>query len=223
MFDIHCEGSYSRGNFFANYMKIKGFATLTLAILGQVFLLSTSLADVYVYRDRQGVLNFTNVPNHAGYRRVLKEGDISARRAVYSSNNYDDIIRAASDRHSVDAELVRAVIKVESDFNSNARSHKGAMGLMQLMPDTARLHNVSDVYDPTNNIEGGVRHLRLLLNRFRGDLQLTLAAYNAGIKAVEKHGGIPPFVETREYVRRVLRYYENHAVTGLQTIQQLRQ
>jgi soluble lytic murein transglycosylase-like protein len=122
--------------------------------------------------------------------------------------DYDEAIRSASDRHSIDADLVRAVIKAESDFNSNARSRKGAMGLMQLMPDTARLHNVLNAFDPVDNIEGGVRHLRMLLERYQGDLSLSLAAYNAGSGAVEKHGGIPPFAETREYVRRVLRFYE---------------
>ena len=82
------------------------------------------------------------------------------------------------------------------------------MGLMQLMPDTARLHNVLNAYDPVDNIEGGVRHLRMLMERFQGDLRLSLAAYNAGSGAVEKFGGIPPYAETREYVRRVLRFYD---------------
>ena len=127
-----------------------------------------------------------------------------------------DLIRSASDRHSVDADLIRAVIKVESDFDSSARSNKGAMGLMQLMPETARLHNVVDLYNPSANIDGGVRHLKLLLGRYQGDLELSLAAYNAGIKAVEKHGGIPPFAETREYVRRVLSYYQSYRGDTLQ-------
>jgi soluble lytic murein transglycosylase len=129
----------------------------------------------------------------------------------------------ASDRHSVDADLIRAIIKVESDFNSTARSHKGAMGLMQLMPDTARLHNVLDVYDPSSNIDGGVRHLKLLLGRYQGNLELSLAAYNAGAGAVEKHGGIPPFVETRDYVRRVLSYYQTYRGHSLQVLRQFRQ
>jgi soluble lytic murein transglycosylase-like protein len=92
------------------------------------------------------------------------------------------------------------------------------MGLMQLMPDTARLHNVFDAYDPVDNIEGGVRHLKLLLGRFRGDLELSLAAYNAGIKAVEKFGGIPPFAETKEYVRRVLQSYNGYRSNGFQLV-----
>jgi soluble lytic murein transglycosylase-like protein len=92
------------------------------------------------------------------------------------------------------------------------------MGLMQLMPDTARLHNVIDAYNPIDNIEGGVRHLKMLLDRFRGDLELSLAAYNAGIKAVEKFGGIPPFAETREYVRRVMQSYQSYRGNGLQLI-----
>jgi soluble lytic murein transglycosylase len=196
---------------------------LSVAAGAQFVMICPGFADVYMYRDKQGVVTFTNVPTHAGYRRVIREGQMSSGGSVYSNGSYDDVIRSASDRHSVDADLVRAVIKVESDFNSNARSHKGAMGLMQLMPETARLHNVNDSYDPHENIEGGVRHLKLLLNRFQGDLPLTLAAYNAGIKAVEKHGGIPPFAETREYVRRVLRYYQSYGVNSLPGLQQVRQ
>jgi hypothetical protein len=177
-------------------------------------------ADVYVYKDSNGVLTFSNVPNHTGYRRVLKErnGQVSINSLVNSS--YDDLILTASGRYNIDAHLIRAVIKAESDFNSNARSHKGAMGLMQLMPETARLHNVSDAYDPGENVEGGVRHLRMLLDRYQGDLELSLAAYNAGSAAVEKHGGIPPFVETRDYVRRVLRFYDSYRSSGVQVIRQ---
>jgi soluble lytic murein transglycosylase-like protein len=204
-------------------MITKSFILLGVALCAQFGALCPLFADVYMYRDKEGVLTFTNVPTHAGYRRVIREGSFSQGGGFYSAHSYDDIIRSASGRHKVDADLVRAVIKVESDFNSNARSHKGAMGLMQLMPDTARLHNVNDIYDPTDNIEGGVRHLKLLLNHFQGDLQLTLAAYNAGIKTVERHGGIPPFAETREYVRRVLSYYRSYGVGGLQGLQQVRQ
>jgi soluble lytic murein transglycosylase-like protein len=92
------------------------------------------------------------------------------------------------------------------------------MGLMQLMPDTARLLNVANVYDPGDNIDGGARHLRMLLGRYQGDMELSLAAYNAGIKAVEKYGGIPPFSETREYIRRVLRYFDSYRASSPQMV-----
>jgi len=193
-------------------------------ILSLVFSCVTSVfADVYVYKDNNGVLTFSNVPNHTGYRRVLRErsGPVSINSLVNAS--YDDLILTASGRYNVDAHLIRAVIKAESDFNSHARSQKGAMGLMQLMPETARLHNVIDAYDPTENVDGGARHLRMLLDRYQGDLELSLAAYNAGSGAVEKHGGIPPFVETRDYVRRVLRFYDSYRGIGLQEIRQVRQ
>jgi soluble lytic murein transglycosylase-like protein len=111
---------------------------------------------------------------------------------------------AAARRHRIDAGLVEAVIAVESGFQSRAVSPKGAMGLMQLMPSTAAELGVADPFDPKQNIEGGVRHLRDLLSRYRGDRRLALAAYNAGIAAVERHRGIPPYSETRAYVRKVL-------------------
>ena len=177
---------------------------LMLSLFGGLWLTPLSLADVYVYKDKEGVLTFTNVPTHRGFRRVIRDGI----GRFSSPGSYDGFIRSASDRHNVDADLIRAVIKVESDFDPSARSHKGATGLMQLMPETARLHNILDLFDPGANIEGGVRHLKLLLGKYQGDLELSLAAYNAGITAVERHGGIPPFAETREYVRRVLGYYQ---------------
>lgn len=184
---------------------------------------SVGFTDVYVYKDKQGVLTFTNVPSHAGYRRVFRDNNGQLSGAVASFNGYDDLIRSASGRYSIDGDLIRAVIKTESDFNSVARSNKGAMGLMQLMPETARLHDVVNAYDPVDNIEGGVRHLRLLLDRYQGNLELSLAAYNAGIKAVEKFGGIPPFAETKEYIRRVLQNYQAYRSNGLQFFQQAQQ
>jgi soluble lytic murein transglycosylase-like protein len=182
----------------------------------------SALADVYVYKDKNGVLMFTNVPNHGGYRRVLRDsrGQTAAEPLVNTS--FDDLIQTASGRYSIDAALIRAVIKAESDFNARARSQKGAMGLMQLMPETARLHNIGDAYNPGENVEGGARHLRMLLDRYQGDLELSLAAYNAGSAAVERHRGIPPFSETREYVRRVLRFYDSYRgqLTSLQPVSQ---
>jgi soluble lytic murein transglycosylase-like protein len=179
-----------------------------------------SAADVFVYKDKQGVLTFTNVPTHQGFRRVMRESN-GQLEALSSANGYEDLIQSASGRHALDVDLIRAVIRAESNFNSAARSNKGAMGLMQLMPDTARLHKVIDAYDPIDNIEGGVRHLKMLLGRYQGDLRLSLAAYNAGSQAVDRHGGIPPFIETRDYVRRVLQYYDTYRGGGMRTVQQV--
>ena len=198
-------------------------ALLWFSLLTVFILPSVGFTDVYVYKDKQGVLTFTNVPSHAGYRRVFRDNNGQLSGAVASLNGYDDLIRSASGRYSIDGDLIRAVIKTESDFNSTARSNKGAMGLMQLMPETARLHDVVNAYDPVDNIEGGVRHLRLLLDRYQGNLELSLAAYNAGIKAVEKFGGIPPFTETKEYIRRVLQNYQTYRSNGLQFFQQAQQ
>jgi len=121
---------------------------------------------------------------------------------------FGGIVRSASYRYDVDPYLVLGMIRVESNFNAHAVSHKGAKGLMQLMPGTARLHKVDNAYDPVQNIYGGVRHFRLLLDRFDGNVQLALAAYNAGAGAVAKYNRIPPYRETRNYVRRVMGYYQ---------------
>jgi soluble lytic murein transglycosylase-like protein len=195
-------------------MSWKGLAAAVLlgapAVLGGL----PAWADIYVHKDAQGVLHFTNVPNHSGYRTVIREWGNGSRSMSLAPGRIEEIIRSASERYGVDPHLVRAVIKAESDFNTRARSPKGAQGLMQLMPETARLHNVGNVYDPDENIDGGVRHLRLLLDRYQGDLRLALAGYNAGIQAVEKYGGIPPYQETREYVRRVLDYHQRYRGNG---------
>src|SRR2546429_1156189 len=120
--------------------------------------------------------------------------------------SYDRLIREIAERYAVEYALVKAVIKAESDFDRLAVSRKGALGLMQLMPQTAAQHQVVDVFLPRDNIEGGCRHLRMLLDRYGGNLPLAIAAYNAGTRTVEDAGGVPPIAETQEYLARVLRY-----------------
>ena len=134
-----------------------------------------------------------------------------------SQQSVDAAIDAAAKRHNIDANLVRAMIQVESNFNPRAVSRKGAMGLMQLMPSTARQLNVKNPFDPNQNVDGGVRHLKLLLDNYGGDVQLTLAAYNAGAGAVARNRGVPPYAETRDYVKRITRLYgadASHTVRG---------
>lgn len=177
-------------------------------------------ADIYSFKDAQGTVHFTNVPARKDYRLLIRESkERQAETVEIGRGDFQDIILAASERFGVDADLIRAVIKVESDYNVLARSPKGAQGLMQLMPATAKLHDVVNVDDPLENIQGGARHLRLLLDRFGGDLRLTLAAYNAGIKAVEQHRGIPPFAETQQYVRRVLQFHDRYRRNGSPALQ----
>jgi soluble lytic murein transglycosylase-like protein len=130
-----------------------------------------------------------------------------------NSAEIDRIIEEAAARHHVDANLVRAVIKVESNFNPAAVSRRGAMGLMQLMPATARKFNVSNPFDPRQNVEAGVQHLKRLLDNFGGNVGLTLAAYNAGEAAVNRNNGIPPYPETRQYVRQIKGFYGGETST----------
>lgn len=173
-------------------------------------------ADVYLKREADGVLHYTNVPAERGYRMIFRETDpapsprfipwASASLRRSGPSHFDDIISEMAARYGVEKQLVRAVIKAESDFQPWAVSRKGAMGLMQLMPETAARHRVRNIFDPRENIEGGVKHLRKLLVRYRGNVVKALAAYNAGEGAVDEFGGLPPIRETRDYVRRVLSF-----------------
>lgn len=123
----------------------------------------------------------------------------------------DKAIDEAAQRHGVDRNLVRAVVKVESNYNPHAVSRKGAMGLMQLMPSTAKSMNVGNAFDPNQNVDAGVRHLKNLLENYNGNVELSLAAYNAGSGAVKKNRGIPPYRETRDYVKKITDLYWNSA------------
>jgi soluble lytic murein transglycosylase len=164
-------------------------------------------ADIYFYTDKEGVRHFTNVPTTPEYR-VFIRGDSFSSKMSRLSNRYDRHIQRASAIHNVPFDLVKALIKVESDFNCRAVSRAGAMGLMQIMPDNLRLLNVSDPFDPWENILGGTKYLRKMIDRFDGELSMALAAYNAGPNRVEQHNCIPPIPETQDYVKNVLRYYK---------------
>jgi len=165
-------------------------------------------AQIYTRRNDHGVVEATNVPTERGYQLTYPGKGTLIHSAAWRlrpnyNGEFDHHIAAASALHGVSTQLVRAVIQVESDFDSLARSSKGAQGLMQLMPDTARQLGVSNSFDPRQNIFAGVRYLRILLDMFGGDVSLATAAYNAGATAVQRYNGVPPFKETRGYVAKI--------------------
>jgi soluble lytic murein transglycosylase-like protein len=164
-------------------------------------------ADIYRYVDKDGVYHFTNVRTNVHYTLYIKTPRRSPSAYI---KEYEGIIVQASRRFGVDASLVKAVIKAESDFDHRAVSSKGAEGLMQLMPQTSDAMAVENPFDPEENIFGGTRYLSLLLERFDNDKKLALAAYNAGPERVEANNGIPPIPETEGFVEKVLNYYQTY-------------
>ncbi len=173
---------------------------------GAMFAARSAAYEVRRYiaaRPRSPLVTVGN-PNYTGI----------ARGRAISAAEIDQAITSAAARHGVDANLVRAVIKVESNFNPAAVSRSGAIGLMQLMPGTARQLGVVNAFDPEQNVDAGVRHLRSLLDNYGGDLRLSLAAYNAGAGAVDRNNGVPPYSETRQYVEKITEIYgDNKAGT----------
>jgi len=169
-------------------------------------------AETYRLSTADGTVHFTNAPTDPRYQRIASfSSGTSAgwlRLPVGEVNAYITEIRGAAERYGVPERLVSAIIRVESAFNPRAVSPKGARGLMQLMPETASGLGVRNTFDPYENIDGGVRHLRGLIDRFGQNLPLALAAYNAGEKAVTAYQGIPPYPETRDYVTRILRLFD---------------
>jgi soluble lytic murein transglycosylase-like protein len=195
---------------------------LSLALLASGGLFATAArADIYGFTDENGVKHFTNMPGlDPRYKFIRGEGNKSrpqSATAVYMPSEadilkYSGIIDTASRTHGVDKSLVHAVIQAESGYNPAAVSRKGATGLMQLMPDTARRYGVANAFDPVDNIHGGVRYLKDLLAMFNGNVQLALAGYNAGENAVIRAGNqIPPYPETVAYVPKVIDFYRRHA------------
>lgn len=181
-------------------------------------------ADIYTYRDENGVLNFTNVPpDRAQYdvqvvqrdpRPAVRTAQPAPRtrtvRAMKPSPEVDSFVTQAAEAYQVDKALVHAIIHAESAFNPYAISPKGARGLMQLMPATAARYGVRDIFDPQENIRGGVKYMRDLLKMFGYNLRLAVAAYNAGENAVLRYGGIPPYPETVNYVDKVLKLHTSY-------------
>ena len=166
-----------------------------------------SSADIYRYQDEQGVWHFTNIKSDTRYQLYIRT---PGREPTEYIKEYERLIQQASERFSVDPFLIKAVIKAESDFDYQAVSSKGAQGLMQLMPETADDMEVGDPFNPEENIFGGARYLGLLLERYKNDKTKALAAYNAGPDRVEEYQGIPPFTETKDFIERVLKYYEEY-------------
>jgi len=170
-------------------------------------------AAMYSFVDQDGRLHFTNVPADPRYREEVPDFEALRNTAVHG--RYGQFIRAAAERYSLDPELIKAIIKVESSFNPAAVSDKGAMGLMQLMPRTAEEMRVGAPFEAEENIMGGSRYLRKLLDLFEGDLQLGLAAYNAGPARVLENGAIPKIPETEQYVQKVLQEYGRTRANGM--------
>ncbi len=193
-------------------IKCKNIYIGTIFIL--VVLLSKALsvnADIYMYIDKDGVIHFTNVltSSSAEYRVYIKEKPREFLESD-SSDKYDRYIAEASKQHGVSFPIVKAIIKAESDFNPLAISKKGALGLMQIMPENLEILNIRDPFNPWENIMGGTRYFKMMLDRFRGKLPLSLAAYNAGPTVVARYKSIPPFKETEDYVEKVMTYYYSY-------------
>jgi len=188
------------------------FGLIACVVTAAVVTAAPAGAQVYKLSEKDGTVHFTNAPTDPRYRGLPGYASGTAagylRLARTDTARYGSEIKDASARYGVPEKLVHAVIRVESAFNPHAVSVKGAQGLMQLMPETASMLGVRNSFDPQQNIDGGVRHLRGLIDRFGNDLPLALAAYNAGEKAVMNYRGIPPFPETRDYVTRVLQIYD---------------
>ncbi len=197
---------------------MNGRTILPPLLAGTLLLVArTAAADIFAYTDEQGVIHYTNVPNDGRYRVVLAAPQHEDVRPVpinpgvlQKAERYAPLIEEAARASSIEPALVRAVLVAESAGDPKALSPRGARGLMQLMPETAKHYGVRNVFDPQQNIRAGSQYLRDLSDRYRNDLQLVLAAYNAGPTAVDQHGGkIPPLKETLDYVPRVLGIYHH--------------
>ncbi len=199
-------------------MKNYKLHAILLLAAGLLLTSGAAVADIYKYEDTDGVVHFTDAPTDRRFKIFMRDIQKDRRlrtnfgfgKLVRNPEEFDSIISSCSREFGVDKALVKAVIHAESGYNPNAVSRKGATGLMQLMPSTAQGLKVADSFNPEDNIRGGVRYLRFLLDTFKGNVSLALAAYNAGLTKVAKFGGIPPYEETRNYVSKVLNYQKSY-------------
>jgi soluble lytic murein transglycosylase-like protein len=189
---------------------------LGVGALGATWPAASARADIYEYVDADGVAHYTNIAGKTGFRLMDFHGRTNRARAPSRlprdtsperRRRYDPMLAEASALYQLPVAFLRAVMRVESDFDPNVVSVDGAVGLMQLMPFTAQNMGVEDPFDPRQNILGGARFLRILANQWKGDLVLTVASYNAGAGAVQRYRGVPPYNETRRYVNRVIQHY----------------
>ena len=198
---------------------------LIVACLVHLLAASSATAQIYKYTDENGIVHYTSEKPPSGqdferFRFPCYASDPNCSALVdwesvpLNTTAYPDVINEVASLHQVDPYLVRAIIHAESAYQPDAKSPKGAQGLMQLMPATQQELGVVDPYDPVDNIEGGTRYLARMLDLFDGDVELASAAYNAGPGAVQQHGGIPPYAETREYVRRVKILHRRYRLSG---------
>lgn len=187
----------------------KKYLIFSVLILMLTFCLE---AQVYYYKDNNNNLVFTNTPTDNRVKVLRRDSFVRIPNIAHQLFNrqYSSLLEELCYQHNMDRKLVEAVIEVESDFNPWVVSRKGARGLMQLMPKTAALYGVKNIFNIRENLTGGIKHLKYLLQTYNNNLDLTLAAYNAGGEAVKKYGGIPPYRETRNYVRKVKQIYYGH-------------
>ena len=184
----------------------------SVLLLFTLIIPTSALADIYKYVDSYGRTYYTDEPKNSLYRRIIRTRPKNYHKALafagVNKRKYADLVAKAADRHQIDAKLLHAVIQAESAYDASAISSAGAVGLMQLMPDTAKRYGVTNRRDPDQNIDGGTRYLKYLLQLFDSNLKLAVAAYNAGENAVIKYNhSVPPYPETRNYVKQVLALY----------------
>lgn len=183
------------------------YFVLLLANISILLFAFAGEGEIYKVVNSDGTIHLTDTPGKRSFSKTKFYSSGQKEKTSQEESKFLDIIDEVSSKYGIDKDFVSSVIKCESDFSPSAVSEKGAVGLMQLMPDTALRFGVGDRYDPRENIEGGAAYIDYLMRLYSGKLELVLAAYNAGETAVEKHSGIPPFAETREFVRRVLSLY----------------
>lgn len=197
-----------------------------LSLLGAAALPRISSGEIYTYLDSNGVYTITNIPPEGDVTIIKKLDEYRSSggmtvplglRPVTPPETYDSHIDETCRLYGVDPDLVRAVIWVESNYNPRAVSNKGAKGLMQLIPDTGKRFGVKDLFDPEQNITGGVKYLRFLMELFRGNTSLALASYNAGEETVQRYNGIPPYRETRDYVKKISTIYGRDLQSAVKT------